>query len=96
MDEKHMLEHHRTSDEPFITVSRTIPIWALLTAIVAIVATGVTLQLGQSDQAKKTQELSAQVTLLNANYNAEIGNKIKMQLMIESLQQRVAALESKK
>lgn len=80
--------------EPFITVGRNVPVWTLVTGLVALVAMGVNLQVGQSEQAKRMTELSAQFSQFNANYTAEIASKVKVQLTIESLQQRVAALEA--
>jgi hypothetical protein len=90
------MERHRSNDDSFITIKRDVPLWAILSALVAVVGSGVSLQIGQNDSAKRIQELSAQVAQLNANYASEIGGKVKLQLMVESLQQRVSVLEARK
>ena|SRR5882672_8343889 len=87
---------HRKDDEPFITVSRTVPIWALIGGLVSIVALGVSLQAGQSSSAKAIQDLTQQVALLNSNYQAQISSAIEVKLRVEAMQSRLSALEAKK
>lgn len=84
-------EPHRNDDGPFITVKRDVPIWALVIGLVTVVGSGVSLQMGQSKQAEKTQELASKVDQLNLNYTAEIAGKLEMKYSVESLKQQMAA-----
>ncbi len=84
-------EHGREHDAPFITVNRNVPIWALVLGLIGIVTSSVALQMGQTKQSEKTQELSSKVDQLITTNAADFASKLEMKYAVEGLRQQVAA-----